>query len=208
MVDEKRCDQVSQRNSRTCFFSYQADGTRSDTKVYQTVKAVSGSTTTSGNATSEFYVERATVSAIIDRKFEERVLFRDCRHLEHKSTWFTYGAAHEFFPPIAVYHSGFNLSHYAFDRGGGDALGRRLEQRHGALHESWPQTPHNVIRAAMDLVVHTGCCLHDASNGCHWGIMPYLTADKKKLLKTVHVVVAYLRNSYDLFILNTSWLLQ
>ena len=121
-----------------------------------------------------------------------------------KTAWCMYSAAVSFFPLCReLAHQGIIVSHYCFDRAAFSALERKMKQRH-ALHyktcgTAAPPHPLNHLLYLCDWVVSTGCGAHDCQNSLKWSVAGLLT-DASAGLKDLFIVVASLKNSFDLLV--------
>ena len=55
-----------------------------------------------------------------------------------------------------------------------------------------------IIKTILEIVVVTGCAMHDASKALEWSMHPHIADDE--MLKSLHVVVESARNAYDLLV--------
>ena len=102
---------------------------------------------------------------------------------------------------LSLGHPSLSVSTYCFDRGILSSLGRLLDCSHRqqiAHHQQHPQqTTSTQLTTSTQWWVMVGCAVHDLRNSLKWALLGP-DGSGKEVVKSLHVVVESLRNSYDI----------
>ena len=114
---------------------------------------------------------------------------------EGKGAWAIFSLEKEFLPSLfEMGHKGISVTHYCWDRACQQPLERIHRQNHRDIHARDPGQ--NRTSALLDWVVSTGCACHDGHNSLKWALHAHF--ENLSLLKDCHIIIASLRNAYDL----------
>ena len=189
---------VSNAENLPLLYSYMSDCT-----AHKVQKAVNSSSSEGfkirrcGKELDEFLMERGYVKAMKPSGEQTHaLLLLPPRPLEHgKNAWCSFTAYCEFFPCLKqLGHRGPSLSHFAADRAAFAATLRKVRQLHKAFEESKDDPEHKFL-CLLNMVLGTGCPLHDAQGGFKWSMKRFVVGD---VLHKLHITLESLRNSFSL----------
>jgi hypothetical protein len=155
---------------------------------------------------SDFLVERAfflTTTPSGERRMG--TYFVDPTPLsDGKVAWNEFAAMVNFFPSLRMLgHTGIIVAHGCFDRALQASLARKMQQRQNlyylAVGGPAPRTGDIALQELCDWHLSTGCAAHDSHNALKYG-MGWLGYDSLDVLKRLFIVIASLRNGYDLLL--------
>lgn len=129
------------------------------------------------------------------------VVLRDLRPLlAGKKGWNLFASAIEHFPDLRFLgFRGLLLRHYAFDRAVFSSVFRRVKQYRYHWYDGGDSMGcRGKLEWMLDFCVSTGCCNHDVHNAMRWGLE--FLVSTPTFTKDVHIIVASLRNAYDLVV--------
>lgn len=176
-------------------YSYQSDATSHRVAVRFSADNASGcKVRRGGKVLEEYLMERAYFKAVAPSgECEHAIMTRAPRPLTYgKGSWFLFSAYCDFWPMLkANGHIGPSISHFAADRLAFSSGMNKINARHAAWR-AHSDDGHHEFMALLDLVVGTGCCLHDVGNALKWGISCLTTGTE---VKDLHIGIESLRNS-------------
>lgn len=195
---------VSEANGAPVLYCYGADATPVLTKCTLTAKLPSGKRIVrKAGRGAELLVERAFLKTSGGAGPAKVVcLFSDPTPLsEGKGAWQHFVACCKFFPMVRnLGHKGIVVQHYVFDRAIQSAMAKRTFQRHEMYYKAKAGVATEGELAFLQLQdwhVSTGCANHDCQNALQWGLRSSV-ANEEDVVKRMWVVIASLRNGYDL----------
>ena len=198
-------DVILGANDMPVLVHYSSDGTPISTKYRTKAKRLSltgRSVQRHGRETSEFLVQIGFVRRIDSSgKPVSACVLRDPVPLAHgKGAWALFSCGREFFPTARQQgHRGISIAHYAFDRAGYNPLKKAFQQYHASLASQFNDSRRGFdsdMLEKMEWIVSSGCALHDCHNALKWALHSHF--QDTSLMEDIYIVVASVRNSYDL----------
>ena len=207
-LKDKASQNVRAGEHRPILYHYGSDGTLILTQQRYTAEHRGLSVHRQGGLAEEFLVERAFVNVFgVHWDVQVSYLGRDPRPLSSgKSTWHIFGACVQFFPMLEKIRAapGITIYHFCFDRALMSSMKWKLMQRHALFQAAVASGEVPIANPGMSAyipqlswLVVQGCALHDAHNSLKWALKAAL-GDVTKTLKSLHIVIESVRNSFSL----------